>query len=161
MNTLTNDGDTTAPTATVTATATRAAASQPRFEGRAAIVTGAAGIWLFYVQHQFEDTYWQTNGDWSFDDAALHGSSYLKLPRVLQFFTGNIGFHHVHHLSARVPNYRLQECHEAHAGLRDGVTTLTLREALLAPYYALWDEERGQMMPFPSRRVRVPAPPAS
>ena len=67
-----------------------------------AIMAGAAGIWLFYVQHQFEDTYWSSSTSWSFADAALRGSSYLKLPKVLQFFTGNIGLHHVHHLSARI-----------------------------------------------------------
>ena len=68
-----------------------------------ALLAGAAGIWLFYVQHQFEDTYWQSSGEWSYAAAALRGSSYLKLPRVLAFFTGNIGLHHVHHLNARIP----------------------------------------------------------
>ena len=91
------------------------------------LLAGAAGIWLFYVQHQFEDAYWQTNDAWSFDDAALQGSSYLELPRILQFFTGNIGFHHVHHLSARIPNYNLQAAHEA--GGLEAVTKLTLRTA--------------------------------
>ena len=68
-----------------------------------ALLAGSAGVWLFYVQHQFEDTYWENAGDWSYADAALRGSSYLRLPKVLQFFTGNIGLHHVHHLSARCP----------------------------------------------------------
>ena len=77
-----------------------------------ALLAGAAGVWLFYVQHQFEDTYWESTEDWSYADAALRGSSYLKLPKVLQFFTGNIGLHHVHHLSARIPNYNLQRAHD-------------------------------------------------
>jgi omega-6 fatty acid desaturase (delta-12 desaturase) len=111
------------------------------------IVTGAAGIWLFYVQHQFEDTYWQTNGDWSFDDAALHGSSYLKLPRVLQFFTGNIGFHHVHHLSAKIPNYNLAAAHEEAAKLHS-VPTLTLGDAVRSSRLKLWDEELGRLVTF-------------
>ena len=76
------------------------------------LLAGSAGIWLFYVQHQFEDTYWQSTDVWSYADAALRGSSYLKLPRVLQFFSGNIGLHHIHHLSARIPNYNLQRAHD-------------------------------------------------
>ena len=76
------------------------------------MLAGAAGIWLFYVQHQFEDAYWENGGEWSYADAALRGSSYLKLPQVLQFFSGNIGLHHVHHLSARIPNYNLQRAHD-------------------------------------------------
>jgi omega-6 fatty acid desaturase (delta-12 desaturase) len=71
-------------------------------------VAGAGGIWLFYVQHQFKNAYWQRSADWSFTAAALHGSSFYKLPRVLQWFSGNIGFHHIHHLSPRIPNYNLQ-----------------------------------------------------
>ena len=81
------------------------------------MLAGAVGIWLFYVQHQFEDTYWQRTADWRYADAALHGSSYLKLPKVLQFFTGNIGLHHVHHLNARIPNYNLQRAHDENADL--------------------------------------------
>ncbi len=76
------------------------------------MLAGSAGIWLFYVQHQFEDAYWEGSGEWSYADAALRGSSYLKLPKVLQFFTGNIGLHHVHHLNARIPNYNLQRAHD-------------------------------------------------
>ena len=78
----------------------------------AAMLAGSVGIWLFYVQHQFEDAYWQSSADWSYADAALQGSSYLRLPKVLQFFTGNIGLHHVHHLNARIPNYNLQRAHD-------------------------------------------------
>src|SRR4029079_1156884 len=92
------------------------------------LLAGAAGIWLFYVQHQFEDAYWQSSDTWSFDDAALQGSSHLELPRILRFFTGNIGLHHVHHLSARIPNYNLQAAHEA--GGLESVTTLSLRDGI-------------------------------
>ena len=77
-----------------------------------AMLAGAVGIWMFYVQHQFEDVYWERKEDWSYAEAALRGSSYLKLPSVLQFFTGSIGLHHVHHLSARIPNYHLQRAHD-------------------------------------------------
>ena len=77
-----------------------------------AMLAGSVGIWLFYVQHQFEDAYWQSAAEWSYSDAALRGSSYLKLPKVAQFFTGNIGLHHVHHLNARIPNYNLQRAHD-------------------------------------------------
>ena len=107
---------------------------------------GAAGIWLFYVQHQFEDAYWQTNDEWSFDDAALQGSSHLDLPRVLQFFTGNIGLHHVHHLSARIPNYNLQAAHEA--GKLDSVTRLSLRDGIRAVRLKLWDQEQRRLVTF-------------
>jgi acyl-lipid omega-6 desaturase (Delta-12 desaturase) len=110
-----------------------------------ALLAGSAGIWLFYVQHQFEDAYWQNSDDWSYADAALRGSSYLKLPKVLQFFSGNIGFHHVHHLSARVPNYNLQRAHEANPIFHD-VPTLSLWEGLRCVRLKLWDEERGRLV---------------
>ena len=84
----------------------------PAVQAPIVMLAGAAGIWLFYVQHQFEDVYWERGEQWSYVDAALHGSAYLKLPKVLQFFSGNIGLHHVHHLSARVPNYNLQRAHD-------------------------------------------------
>lgn len=110
-------------------------------------VASIVGVWLFSVQHRFEGSMWEREGGWSHVAASLEGTSFLKLPRVLQWFSGNIGFHHIHHLSSRVPNYRLQECHEARAELHP-VTTLTLREALFAPLYALWDEEGGRMVRF-------------
>jgi acyl-lipid omega-6 desaturase (Delta-12 desaturase) len=109
------------------------------------MLAGAAGIWLFYVQHQFEDTYWQSSDEWSYAEAALRGSSYLKLPKVLQFFTGNIGLHHVHHLSARVPNYNLPRAHEADPMFAD-VPTLTGWEGLLAVRLKLWDEDSGRLV---------------
>jgi len=108
-------------------------------------LAGAAGIWLFYVQHQFEDTYWQSSDDWSYAEAALQGSSYLKLPKVLQFFSGNIGLHHVHHLSSRVPNYNLPRAHQANPVFHD-VPTLTLWDGLTAVRLKLWDEDSARLV---------------
>lgn len=112
------------------------------------LLAGSAGIWLFYVQHQFEDAYWERSADgWSYADAALRGSSYLKLPKLLQFFSGNIGLHHVHHLSARIPNYNLQRAHDENPIFHD-VPILSLRDGLRAVRLKLWDEERGRMVTF-------------
>jgi omega-6 fatty acid desaturase (delta-12 desaturase) len=110
-------------------------------------LASSLGIFLFYVQHQFEDAYWEANDSWDFADAAIRGSSYLQLPRVLQFFTGNIGFHHVHHLSAKIPNYNLQRAHEEIELFRD-VPVLTLRCAIRATRLKLWDEERRELVTF-------------
>jgi omega-6 fatty acid desaturase (delta-12 desaturase) len=112
-----------------------------------ALLAGSVGIWLFYVQHQFEDAYWQGSADWSFADAALRGSSYLKLPKVLQFFTGNIGLHHVHHLNARIPNYRLQRAHDENAIFHQ-VPTLSMWDGLRAVRLKLWDEQGGKLVTF-------------
>jgi omega-6 fatty acid desaturase (delta-12 desaturase) len=106
-----------------------------------------AGVWLFYVQHQFEDAYWTGHEDWNYFDAALRGSSHVKMPRILAWFTGDIGLHHVHHVAPRIPNHRLQRCHDENAvfhvapvvGLRSGMAALRL---------ALWDEERRQLVRF-------------
>jgi acyl-lipid omega-6 desaturase (Delta-12 desaturase) len=117
-----------------------------------ALLAGSAGVWLFYVQHQFEDTYWQSNEAWSYADAGLKGSSHLKLPRVLQFFTGNIGLHHVHHLSARIPNYNLQRAHDENPVLH-GVPTLSLWDGIQAVRLKLWDEERGRLVTFAEARA--------
>ncbi len=111
------------------------------------MLAGAAGIWLFYVQHQFEDAYWQSNESWSYADAALQGSSYLKLPKVLQFFSGNIGLHHVHHLNARIPNYNLQRAHDE-TSLFDEVPVLSVWDGLRAVRLKLWDEEAGRLVGF-------------
>jgi acyl-lipid omega-6 desaturase (Delta-12 desaturase) len=113
----------------------------------AALLAGSAGVWLFYVQHQFEDTYWETAHEWSYANAALRGSSYLKLPGVLQFFTGNIGLHHVHHLNARIPNYNLQRAHDRNAIFHD-VPTLSLWDGLRAVRFKLWDEDRRRLVTF-------------
>jgi omega-6 fatty acid desaturase (delta-12 desaturase) len=120
-------------------------------QGPVFFVAGAVGIWLFYVQHQFEDTYWQGHSDWRYDYAALEGSSYLKLPRLLQFFSGNIGFHHVHHLSVGIPNYNLQAAHETTDRLR-AVPELTMRDGLRATRLKLWDEQAGRLVTFREAR---------
>jgi omega-6 fatty acid desaturase (delta-12 desaturase) len=120
-------------------------------QGPVFVVAGGVGIWLFYVQHQFEDTYWQAHADWRYDDAALEGSSYLRLPGVLRFFTGNIGFHHVHHLSVGIPNYNLQAAHNGTDRLR-AVPQLTLRQGLRATRLKLWDERRGRLVTFGEMR---------
>ena len=111
------------------------------------LLAGSAGIWLFYVQHQFEGVYWENAENWSYADAALRGSSYLKLPKVLQFFSGNIGLHHVHHLSARIPNYNLQRAHDENPIFHD-VPTLSLRDGLRTVRLKLWDEDRGRLVTF-------------
>jgi omega-6 fatty acid desaturase (delta-12 desaturase) len=116
-------------------------------------LAASVGVWLFYVQHQFEDTYWQSGEEWSYADAALQGSSYLKLPKVLQFFTGNIGLHHVHHLSARIPNYNLQRAHDDHP-VCHGVPTISLWDGLRAVRLKLWDEQQGRLVTFAEARPR-------
>jgi omega-6 fatty acid desaturase (delta-12 desaturase) len=118
------------------------------------LLSGAAGVWLFYVQHQFEDAYWRGGEDWDYATAAVAGSSYFRLPKVLQWFTGNIGFHHVHHLSPRIPNYRLERCHKENPTFQK-VVTLTLRESVRTLGLRLWDEESGRMVGFGHlRRLR-------
>lgn len=111
------------------------------------LMTGAAGIFLFYVQHQFEHTYWRDDADWDYASAAVAGSSYYQLPRLLQWFTGNIGFHHVHHLSPRIPNYRLERCHKDNPPLQQ-VTTITLWQSVRTLGLKLWDEQSGRMVGF-------------
>jgi omega-6 fatty acid desaturase (delta-12 desaturase) len=106
-----------------------------------------AGVWLFYVQHQFEDAYWEPTGVWDYATAAIHGSSHLVLPPVLQWLTGSIGLHHVHHLAPRIPNHRLQRCHDATPFLHVA-PVLTLRSGVAALRLALWDEDRRRMVPF-------------
>lgn len=110
------------------------------------VLAAMAGAWLFSVQHRYEHVIWARRPEWTFARAALQGSSYLRMPRLLQWFSGNIGFHHVHHLSPRIPNYRLEECHRALPGLA-AVPVLTLRGGLRASRFLLWDEERGRMVP--------------
>jgi acyl-lipid omega-6 desaturase (Delta-12 desaturase) len=114
-------------------------------------LSSTIGVWLFYMQHQFEETYWEEQAEWKFFTAALQGSSYYKLPKVLQWFTGNIGFHHIHHLNPRIPNYNLQKCHESNA-LFQKVKPVTLLESLRSVFFRLWDEEQKKMVSF--RKVR-------
>ena len=105
------------------------------------LIAWSAGIWLFYVQHQFEDVYWEKHDNWDFYDAALLGSSFYKLPRILQWFTGNIGFHHVHHLNARIPNYNLQKCHEQIPGFKNR-KPVTFLSSFKLMKLRLWDEKK-------------------
>lgn len=113
------------------------------------------GGWLFYVQHQYEETVWEEADTWDFHRAALGGSSYYVLPRVLQWFTGNVGLHHVHHLNSRIPNYRLQECLDGHEIL-GRVGRLTLRDSLGCLNLALWDEDARKLVGFARvRRLQV------
>jgi acyl-lipid omega-6 desaturase (Delta-12 desaturase) len=109
------------------------------------LVASMTGIWLFFVQHQFEHTTWRRTEEWSFIAASLKGSSLLDLPRILHWFTGNIGFHHVHHLNPGIPNYRLAECHAANAALR-AAPVVTIWSGLKSTVLCLWDEERKRMV---------------
>ncbi len=120
-----------------------------------AMLAGSVGIWLFYVQHQFEDAYWKDAGQWDYTDAALRGSSYLRLPKLLQFFTGNIGLHHIHHLNARIPNYNLQRAHDE-VEIFHQVPTLSLLDGLKAVNLKLWDQDSGKLVSFAqARRPRI------
>lgn len=112
------------------------------------VIASIVGAWLFCVQHRFEESQWKREDAWSWFDSTMGGSSFLKLPRWLQWFSGNIGFHHVHHLDARIPNYQLQACHEALPEL-SRATTLTMSHALRAPTFALWDDDKGRMVRIP------------
>jgi acyl-lipid omega-6 desaturase (Delta-12 desaturase) len=111
------------------------------------LLAASAGIWLFHVQHQFEESYWQRDRTWSFYQAALQGSSYYSLPRLLQWFTASIGLHHIHHLCSRIPNYRLQQCLDENPELRQA-RRLTLVESLGCARLSLWNEETGRMIRF-------------
>src|SRR5882672_5176417 len=111
------------------------------------MITGAVGLWLFYVQHQFEGVYWERRKDWGFTKAALDGSSFYKLPRILQWFSGNIGFHHIHHLSPRIPNYNLEKCHKADP-LFQQVKPITLFSSFKTATYRLWDEKSRKLVGY-------------
>jgi omega-6 fatty acid desaturase (delta-12 desaturase) len=120
------------------------------------MVAGGAGVWLFYVQHQFEGVYWERAEDWSFVASALQGSSFYKLPRVLQWFSGNIGFHHIHHLSPGIPNYNLEKCHKADP-LFQQVKPITLFASFKSFTYRLWDEKRKMLVGYRHlRNIRTP-----
>ena len=115
--------------------------------GPAMYIAAAAGIWLFYVQHQFEDAYWKDHSEWDYATSAIRGSSYFKLPAVLQWFTGNIGLHHVHHLGPRIPNYKLERCHEENELFHD-VTVLTFKQSFATMRLTLWDEDRQRLVGY-------------
>jgi omega-6 fatty acid desaturase (delta-12 desaturase) len=114
-------------------------------------LSGAAGIWLFYVQHQFEDAYWERDENWNYVEAALKGSSFYKLPGVLQWFSGSIGLHHIHHLSPIIPNYNLQRCHDADTVFQS-VRPMTLLASFKSIPTHLWDEQRKKLVGF--RHIR-------
>lgn len=115
------------------------------------MVGGAVGVWLFYVQHQFEGVYWERGDGWDYAEAALKGSSFYKLPKVLQWFSGNIGFHHIHHLSPRIPNYHLERCHKSHP-LFSEVKPVTLLSSFKSFTFRLWDEQQRMLVGY--RRLR-------
>ena len=116
-------------------------------QGSTMFIAGALGIWLFYVQHTFEDSYFEDESEWDYVKAAVEGSSYYKLPKVLQWVTGNIGFHHVHHLSPRVPNYNLEKAHESTPPLQQA-TTITLKSSLKSLRYKLYDAKNKTFVTF-------------
>jgi len=120
-------------------------------EGTTLIAGGAIAAWMLYIQHQYEDTYYQAPGSWQFELAALQGSSYLKLPRPLAWVVGNANYHHVHHLSAKIPNYRLRDAHGSHPMFRR-TPVVTLRNSIESFRLKLWDTESESLVPFPNRR---------
>jgi omega-6 fatty acid desaturase (delta-12 desaturase) len=120
-------------------------------QGTTLIAGGAIAAWMLYIQHQYEDTYYQAPGDWNFELAALQGSSYLQLPRLLAWCVGNASYHHVHHLSAKIPNYHLRAAHESHPMFRR-TPVVTLRSSVETFRLKLWDTENESLVPFPGRR---------
>lgn len=110
-------------------------------------IASSSGVWLFYVQHQFEDVYWERRPDWDYKKAALEGSSFYKLPKILQWFSGNIGFHHIHHLSPRIPNYELENAHHSEPMFSE-IKPLTLRTSLKSLTFRLWDEREGRLTDY-------------
>jgi omega-6 fatty acid desaturase (delta-12 desaturase) len=116
------------------------------------LLASSLGVWLFYIQHQYEGTYWRRKPDWKYADAALMGSSWYDLGRVLQWFSGNIGLHHIHHLNSKIPNYRLQRCLDTNPELRN-VTRLTLRSSLKCARLTLWDEAKRTLVGFSAAKT--------
>jgi len=116
------------------------------------LIAATAGMWLFYVQHQFENTKWEDDEDWQLHDAAFHGSSYYVLPAVLQWFSANIGIHHVHHLYSRIPFYRLTEVLRDHSELAKG-NRMTIRQSLDCARLHLWDEKSRKLLSFAQART--------
>ncbi|NNG00724.1 MAG: fatty acid desaturase [Desulfobacteraceae bacterium] len=116
-------------------------------------LAGVGGIWLFYVQHQFEGVYWARHNAWDPLKASLEGSSFYQLPKLLQWFSGNIGFHHIHHMRPRIPNYHLQECHKALTA-REPVVPLKMRDSLRSLRLKLWDEKQNRLVGFGAIKAR-------
>ncbi len=108
------------------------------------LIACSAGVWLFYVQHNFEPTYWERHTNWEFFNAGMDGSSFYKLPKVLQWFTGSIGFHHIHHLSPKIPNYKLEECHNENPEFQ--IEPLTFGQSLRSLFFRLWDEKKKTLV---------------
>jgi omega-6 fatty acid desaturase (delta-12 desaturase) len=108
------------------------------------LIACGSGVWLFYVQHNFDPTYWERHADWEFFNSGMDGSSFYKLPKLLQWFTGNIGFHHIHHLSPRIPNYKLEKCHNENPVFQ--IEPLTLRKSLNSLFFRLWDEKERMLV---------------
>jgi omega-6 fatty acid desaturase (delta-12 desaturase) len=123
-------------------------------QGPIFLISGSLGIWLFYVQHQFEDSYFENEDEWSYVKAAIDGSSYYKLPMLLQWITGNIGFHHVHHLSPKVPNYNLEKAHNASVPLQKA-TTITIVHSLKSLGFRLWDEHNKTFIGFKDLKLVI------
>jgi acyl-lipid omega-6 desaturase (Delta-12 desaturase) len=122
------------------------------------LLAAAAGIWLFYVQHQYEEGYWPKDEEWDYSLAGIKGSSYYKLPKLLQYWSGNIGFHHIHHLAPKIPNYKLEQCHKENPWFHQAVT-LTLWESFGTLRLKLFDEETQRMVSFGEANLeRAPAP---
>lgn len=113
------------------------------------MMAASAGMWLFYVQHQYEDVYWERQENWDLTSSGLEGSSYYKLPKVLQWMVGNIGLHHIHHVRANIPNYNLQRCYDAVPALQ-AVTPITIRKSLKSLWLNLWDEQKQKLVSFRS-----------
>ena len=118
------------------------------------LLSGAAGVWLFYVQHQFERAYWARSDAWSIERSAVAGSSYYDLPAILRWFSGNIGYHHLHHMATRIPNYRLRECFNSDPKLQQ-VPRLTLWTSLRTAQLRLWDEQARRLVPFSAVATQV------
>lgn len=120
------------------------------------LVSASLGVWLFYVQHQYEGVYWQRHNEWNYAEAAIQGSSFYKLPKILNWFSGSIGYHHIHHLSPRIPNYNLQACHDENPAFQ--IKPITLRESFRCIRYRLWDEENNRLIGFGDLRQMQPEP---
>ena len=120
------------------------------------MIAFGAGVWLFYVQHNFDPSYWERHADWEFFNAGMDGSSFYKLPKLLQWFTGNIGFHHIHHLSPKIPNYKLEQCHNENPQFQ--IEPLTIRRSLKSLMYRLWDEKERILVGWSALKKYKPQP---
>jgi omega-6 fatty acid desaturase (delta-12 desaturase) len=120
-------------------------------QGPVLTLAAIAGVWLFYVQHQFKDVVWERNENWDYKTIAMQGSSFYKLPRILQFFSGNIGYHHIHHLGPKIPNYYLEKCHRENPIFQ--IKPLRFLESFQSVRYRLWDEEKHKLVSFNEARA--------